>query len=181
MKKLFTVLAAAALAAGSFAAEVKIECDGTFDKDLAGKQGHFTVNAKSSTDSEIKKRTDAKNGQFLYIKTPAGKSAEFFLYRHVPVVKGKSTVKFTLLIKGKGMLTLCNYGYDQAKKYKMYRRLKGMNANIKINAPDWKEYHFEYDTTHLDDGVKYIFLAFVVHKNSELSFDNFSGSVITAE
>lgn len=182
MKKLFTVFSAAFLASSaSFAAEFKIEGDSTFDKGLKGKTGHFTVNRGGSKNAEYKIVKDEKNGQCLFIKTPAKSSAEFFLFQHVPVVKGKSTVKFTIWMKGKGTLTLCNYGYDEAKKYKMYRRLKGMNAGIKINAPDWKKYTFEYDTAHIDAGVKYIFLAFVVHKNSELYFDNFEGAVNTAE
>ena len=182
MKKLIAVLATALFAAAvSFAAEFKIEGDSTFDKGLKGKDGHFTVNSGGSKNADYKIAEDAKNGKCLFIKTPAKSSAEFFLYRHIPVVKGKSTVKITLWMKGKGTLTLCNYGYDGAKKYKMYRRLKGMNAGVKINAPDWKKYTFEYDTAHIDAGVKYIFLAFVVHKNSELYFDNFEGVVNTAE
>ena len=182
MKKLLTALCMTALtAAVSFAAETKIEGDSTFDKKLAGVQGHFSINQSISKGAEIKKVSDEKNGQCLYVKTLPNKSAEFFLYRHVPVVKGKSTVKITMSLKGKGTITLCNYGYNEAKKYRMYRRLKGMSANIKINAPEWKTYTFEYNTSHLDDDVKYIFLAFVIHKNSELYFDNFAGTVNTAE
>ena len=181
MKKLLTVFCAAALTSMSFAAETKIEGDGTFDKPIAGVLGQFNVNQGASKGTEFKKVTDEKHGSSLFIKTPADKSGEFFLFQHVPVVKGKSTVKISMMIKGKGAITLCNYGYDQAKKYKMYRRLKGMNANIRINAPDWKVYNFEYNTSHIDENVKYIFVVFVVHKNSELTFDNFSGTVNTAE
>ena len=181
MKKLSFFLMVMLMSIMSFAAETKIEGDGTFDKPIAGRLGQFNVNQGNSKGSEFKKITDEKHGSCLYVKTPANKSGEFFLYQHVPVVKGKSTVKISMMIKGKGAITLCNYGYDQAKKYKMYRRLKGMNANIRINAPDWKVYNFEYNTSHIDENVKYIFLVFVVHKNSELTFDNFSGTVSTAE
>lgn len=182
MNRLLTIFCTAVLTVSAgVAAETKIECDGGFDKKLAGAPGFFNINAKASAESECKLISDPAGGQFLSVKTTAAKSAEFFLFRHIPVTKGKSTVKFSLMIKGKGALTLCNYGYDQAKKYKMYTRLKGKFANIRINTPEWKKYDFEIDAAHIGDDVKFIFLAFVVHKNSELSFDNFSGSVVTAE
>lgn len=180
MKKAASLILAA-IAASVAAGTSEIRCDSAFDNIFHRDKTSFVVNEGMSKEAVFRKETDEKRGSCLYVKTTEKKGAEFFLFCYIPVEKGKSSVRFSVMAKGTGRLTICAYCYGANRKYQKYHMESGRNRGVRINSPDWTKYTFDLDCGFVNDDTKYIFIAFHPGPNSELYFDDFAGTVTTAE
>lgn len=158
------------------AAEVPIVFDNTFDKVLKG--GGVMANRALCKGKKVsfEKIQDLKTGNCLEVTTPADSAAEFF-GGFIPVVKGRTTLRFSIHVKGKGTFELVNYEYTGEKKYLAYTPCRNQKPVV-VESNEWIKKDFELPVVSVKDSCKFIRLVFRVRPESKLCFDDFSGTII---
>lgn len=160
---------------GITAAETPLNYDTSFDKAL--RYPGFAVNKGLSKKAVWKKVQDEKTGACLEVITPADATAEIFGPK-IPVQKEKDTLKFSVHVKGKGIFQIVFYEYRKDNRYLHYTPSKKY-SKISVNSQEWIKKEFEIPLTGLKDQCAFIALAFHIKKDSNIRFDDFTGSIIT--